>query len=436
MIHPDRLRAIRMSRNLSRDRLALEAQVSARQIARIEGAVEAVAARATTIERLAQALNVNPDVLSGDAPLPPEVASHKSVEAPIDPNRLRELRRRKRWSRERLAKESKVSVRQIARIETAETVIAVHATTIDRLARALRTDANTLKEPLESDQPIPGDVRISTKVSPKTRLAYDLIERRYGPSAEQLILLAPLLFVLLAEGSLARRRERLEQVWDATDNLTSFARNDKTLYFTSLVTDVHDGLECERMSIEKADVLGDVLRDENPYGWSHDDLLAVTPFADYLCDLAADIGPGAVSFGPDLVLDDYWGVEPYEICGDELDEVTSGSKRAKWALEYGDVRLPDIPFFLNLEDDPKWKKLRALWLESKLSDDARKKMEGRQKTIEQPITLELREPEDTGAIGDKIVAEIHSTMAEIRAYQERLKAERNLDDEESNNEGH
>lgn len=102
-------------------------------------------------------------------------------------------------------------------------------------------------------------------------------------------------------------------------------------------------------------------------------------------------------------------------------------------MEYGDIRLPDIPFFLNLEDDPKWKKLRALWLESKLSDDAGKKMERRQNTIEQPITLELKEPED---IGDKIAAEIHSTMAEIRAYQERLKAERNLDDEESNNEGH
>lgn len=433
MIDPERLKALRKSRNLSRDRLEDEADVSSRQIARIEGAAENVTAHAKTIEGLARALKVGPDVLSGDAPLPPDVDSSDPIQAPIDPKRLRELRRQKRWSRERLRKESNVSVRQIARIESAETVTAVRATTVDRLARALRTDAGTLKEPLESDQPIPGDVRISAKVSPKTRLAYDLIERRYGPSAEQLMVLAPLLFVLLAEGSLARRRQKLEQVRDATDNLTSFARSDKNLYFTSLVTDVHDGLECERMSIEKADVLGDVLRDENPYGWSHDDLLAVTPFADYLCDLAADIGPGAVSFGPDLVLDDYWGVEPYEICGDELDEVTGGSKRAKWALEYGDVRLPDIPFFLNLEDDPKWKKLRTLWLESKLSDDARKQMERRQKTIEPPITLELKEPED---IGDKIAAEIHSTMAEIRVYQERLKAERNLDDEESNNEGH
>ena len=438
MIDPDRLRAIRTSRNLSRDRLADEAKVSARQIARIEGAAENVTARATTIERLAQALTVRPAVLSGDAPLPADVDSSEPSQAQIDAKRLRELRRRKRWSRQRLAKESKVSERQIARIEAAEGVTAVRATTVDRLARALRTDASTLKEPLESDEPIPGDVRIRARVSPKIRLAYDLIERRYGPSAEQLFVLAPLLFVLLAEKSLARRREKLEQVREAKERLESFTKEDKNLYFTSYLTDVNEGLAYESMSIEKADLLGDVIRDEtDAMAWfGEDDIFAVTPFADYLCEFAAEIGPGGVSFGVDLVLDDFWGVEPYEICLDELNEVTGGSQRAKWALEYGDVRLLDIPFFLNLEDDPKWKELRALWLESKLSNDARKQMERRQKTIEQPITLELKEPEDIGDIGDKFAAEIHSTMAEIRAYQDRVKAERSLDEEESNNEGH
>ena len=432
MIDPERLKALRKSRNLSRDRLADAAQVSTRQIARIEGATESVTTRGTTIERLAQALKVDPDVLSGDAPLPSDVDSTAPVEAPIDPQRLRDLRRLKRWSRDRLAKESKVSVRQIARIETAETVIAVRATTVDRLARALRTDPSTLKEPLESDQPIPGGVRISARVSPQIRLAYDLIEHRYGPSAEQLIVLAPLLFVLLAEGSLVRRRQKLEQVLETKDRLESFAKGDKNLYFTSYVTDVNEGLAYESMSIEKADLLGDVLRNETcaMASFGEDDLFAVTPFADYLCDLAAHIDPGIVSFGVDLVLDDFWGAEPYEICRDELNEVTGSSQRAKWALEYGDVRLPEIPWFLKLDDDQKWKQMRVLWLESKLSSAARMQMERRQKTIEEPITTELRLKElESIDDEDPLITEMHSTIAEIRAYQERLKADANSEGE-------
>ena len=131
------------------------------------------------------------------------------------------------------------------------------------------------------------------------------------------------------------------------------------------------------------------------------------------------MGSGVVSFGPDLVLDDFWGVEPYEICGDELDEVTGGSQCAKWALEYGDVRLPDIPILLDLEGRSKFKELRVLWLEHRLSNDARKLMERRQQAVEQPRppdpNLEkLLEVHRKGALID----EIESVITEIRAYQE------------------
>ncbi len=253
------------------------------------------------------------------------------------------------------------------------------------------------------------------------------------------MVLAPLLFALLAEGSLAQRRKKLEDVVDATERLQSFRKGDRNLYFTSYLTDVNQGLAYESTSIENADLLGDVLREETDAMalFGEDDLFAVTPFADYLCHLADEIGPGIVSFDTDLVLDDFWGVEPFEICLDELNEVTGGSQCAKWALEYGDVRLRDIPFFLNLEDDPKWQKLRVLWLESKLSNDARKRMERREETIDHPISLDELLLKEAESVGDEhsLVAEIHSTMAEIRAYQERLKSEANPE-EESNNESH
>ena len=382
MINPERLRAYRTGRNLTRDALAEKSQISSRQIARIEAATESVAARTTTIERLAQALNVDPDVLSGDADLPPNFAARAPTEAPIHPGRLREIRRLKRWSRKRLSEKSGVSERQIARIESAESAIAVRSTTANRLAKALQTDATKLKEPPDTSHPIPGDVQIGAKVSPKTRLAYDLIESRYGPSPEQLVVLAPLLFVLLAEGSLARRRTKLNQVCETLEHLKSLAKGDSSIAAVICSSwEIEEGASLEQESIEQADLLGEV---------SHEDIVGI-PFADYLRDLAADIDPGVVSFGDDSVSDDFWVVEPYQVCREELEEITDGSQRAKAALEFGDVRVSDLPRDLPTGGHlrrigeavrPDLKKWRGLWLEDKLSDESIKQMEGHGKTIE------------------------------------------------------
>ena len=382
MIDPERLKALRKDRNLSRDRLADEARVSSRQIARIEGATENVAARTTTIERLARALKVDPNVLSGAAPLPPDVDGSTLGESLIDPSRLRHLRKAiKGWSRERLAEKSRVSVRQIARIEAAETVTPVRAATVKRLARALGVHAATLKEPLDPDRPIPDDVRISAKVSPRIRLAYDLIERRYGPSAQQLIVLAPLFFTLLAEASLTQRRRKLEQVCEAIEGLVNLGRGDVNIDFFGSIWEIEECAERERKSIESADLLDDV--PSNDY-IQHD----IAPFAQYLRGLADDIGPQLVSFGVDQVLDDYWVVDPYEICSEELDEVTGGSQRAKYALEYGDVRLSDVPVFLYFGDEDQRNLMRKVWLEDQLSDRTADLMERRQQVVDEP-TLDL-----------------------------------------------
>ena len=62
-------------------------------------------------------------------------------------------------------------------------------------------------------------VQMGAQVAPKTRLAYDLIKRRYGVSATEIINMAPLFFALLAEGSLAWRREKLEEAEEAIKRL-------------------------------------------------------------------------------------------------------------------------------------------------------------------------------------------------------------------------
>ena len=376
-IDPKNLKELRLRKKLSRAQLAEKSNVSERQITRIEFSETGVTARAHTVKRLVDALNVDSKALSGAIPLPsdqPEAI--ETFEQRINPKRLKDLRTRKKLSRRQLADKSNVSERQIARIESSETDVSVRTSTVVRLVAVLGIDKEILAgvKPSDPSQPAPQDVQFGFKISPEVRLAYDLVKYRYGPSYKDIINLAPLFFVLLAEGSLAWRRQLLDETTEAMESLRTFAKTRKHLYFARYLADVEAGIWAEDESIDSADLRGDALRnrdDDNLY-FAGESLYEVTPFADYLWKLSEDIGlTGKVDFGSG-VFDDLWGAEPYQVCGNELNEITGGSKYAQWALRYGDVRLSDIPDELMLEQ---YKDRRIDWLESKLSDKTREIME-------------------------------------------------------------
>lgn len=297
----------------------------------------------------------------------------------IDPESLKALRAQKEWSRQKLADESKVSARQIARIEASKTSVAVRENTVIRLSRALRVDREVLvgNKPLDPVQPVPqmnADIQLGTRISPQVRLAYDLVRHRYGPNHRDIINLAPLLFVLLAEGSLAWRRQYVDEVEEVMDRLSAFGEKRSHLYFTYHQANLECGFWAEKESIDAADLRGDTLRNrnDNNLDFADEALYEVTPFADYLCKFSEDLGiSGIVDFGSG-VADDPWGTEPYQICRNELNKITGGSKYARWALEHGDVRLSEIPKELMPEQA---KDSRIDWLENKLSDKTRETME-------------------------------------------------------------
>lgn len=300
----------------------------------------------------------------------------------IDPASLKALRAQKGWSRQKLADESKVSARQIARIEALKTSVNVREYTVVRLSRALKVDREILvgNKPLDPIQPVPqtnADIQVGTRISPQVRLAYDLVKHRYGPSQKDLINLAPLLFALLAEGSLAWRRQYVDEVEEAMDRLSAFGEKQSHLYFTYHQANIECGFGAEKESIESADLRGDTLRnrDDANLDFADEILYEVTPFADYLYKFSKDLGiSGIVDFGSG-VADDPWGTEPYQICRNELNEITGGSKYARWALEHGDVRLSEIPKELMPEQA---KGRRIDWLENKLNDKTREIMEERE----------------------------------------------------------
>ena len=144
-----------------------------------------------------------------------------------------------------------------------------------------------------------------------------------GPRRKGIIELAPLLFTLLAEASLAWRRQRLEEVGAVMERLSDLGKMSQLYFANHSHQTLEDGLHPEEVSIEAADLRGDKVRDEGDGTWFPEDwLYAVTPFADYLRKLAKDLKISRkVDFFPETALhaavgesDMIWGAEPYQVC--------------------------------------------------------------------------------------------------------------------------
>ncbi len=318
----------------------------------------------------------------------------------IDPESLRCLRQKKKLSRARLAERSGIAVRTIQRLENEpQRCQKSREDTLNRLAKALdvETDVLTGQSPLpEFDKPpasAPKGVQIGAQVAPLTRLFYDLVKRRYGVSVTEIINMAPLFFALLAEGSLAWRRIKIEEAEEAKGHLEGI----EGFWIGSLVSAsivMEEGIGAEIDSIEKADLFGEHLfRVES--SWMDDlfDPSATNPFASHLRGLkdelakpgVVDVGEGALDFRSSLKFPDY------DICRDELDDMANGSFNAKKALETGYARLSEIPEELMGEDAGEE---RAKWLEDRLPDQFQKILKD-EKVGDEIVEIVAKDPEGT-----------------------------------------
>ena len=372
-INPTQLKSLRIQSGLSCEQLAENAGLSVQQISDIESSNTEVDIARYKARRLARVLGVELETLEPSQSDGTAGNTHR-----INPECLTELRKRKNLSRRELAEKSGISARQIVRLETSDALTPVRPTTLKKLAGALGVDGEMLTGSLKHLDPEPEyhsqDIQLSNKISSQVRLAYDLVKLRYGASQKDIINLAPLLFVLLAEGSLAWRRQYLQEVEETMERLKAFGEERKHLYFTYQQANLELGLEAEAESIEAGDLRGDTLRnrDDDNLMFDVEALYEVAPFADYLIKLSEDLGiSGIVDFGSG-VTDDPWGTEPYQLFRNGLDKITGGSEQALWALEYGDVRLSEIPKEL-LSDEATDSRIK--WLENKLSDKTRQIIE-------------------------------------------------------------
>ena len=294
----------------------------------------------------------------------------------IDPDRLRSLRKKKSLTRPALAKRSGISERTIQRLENEPNQSnKTQEHTLNELARALGVEQGVLtgEVPLpEYKNTPPSDperVQIGAQVAPKTRLAYDLIKRRYGVSATEIINMAPLFFALLAEGSLAWRREKLQEAEEVIDRLYEVKKDTVHMDFYEVVTPWGELYSIEDNSVKKADIFGeDLLGNDVPSGFDPFDPTIDNPFASYLRKLAKDLdNPSIVNLDKhDLFSGILRKFPRYKILEDEIDRIANNSAEAKRALASGYLRLSDIPNELMAEE---MGEKRAKWIENKSRGD-------------------------------------------------------------------
>jgi len=257
----------------------------------------------------------------------------------INPANLRSLRTKKRWSLDDLAEKANVDRGTINRIETAKRADS-RRTTVERLARALQTDVDTLTGPtLEA----PGRLEITRKsqmhvrMSDDARNALSLVAMRYRVSQSAILHLAPLLFLWVAEESLkerARRLDRLSEQWDAVGPQADFAHLVSDITCNSRGEDV---MESERRSIAKRDIFGLLIPDDEVS--HHYEESEQNPMARFLASLTANLG-GAAQFehwSPN------WDQPGYTLGREEASTLVGGDEEAVHHIICGNVALHELP---------------------------------------------------------------------------------------------
>ena len=275
-----------------------------------------------------------------------------------------------------MAKRSGVTERTIQRLENeSQKSRKTHEHTLNMLAKALGVEPGVLTAELPLPQSSNGPasdterVQVGAQIAPKARLAYDLIKRRYGVSATEIINMAPLFFTLLAERSLAWRRKKLQEAEEAIDRLNEVEKDTVHMDFYEVVTPWGELYSIEDNSIKKADIFGEnLLGDHVLAGFDPFDPSTDNPFASYLRKLAKDLdNPSIVNLDEhDLFSGTLRKFPRFKILEDEIDRIANNSAEAKMALSTGYLRLSDIPNELMAEE---MGEKRAKWIEDKAEED-------------------------------------------------------------------
>ena len=212
------------------------------------------------------------------------------MEKTINPEALKKARKARGLTQMGLAEKCGFSKESVSRWERGE-IDNVRSLSREKLTKALGVDWEQLtRVPVDEDE----SEQLSTKVTLNVRIgagvrnALTLVCLRYGLNVADVIELAPLLFVIIAEKSLAHRRKKLQEILERheldDDEDREAAPHLRTEFARSVMT--QDALAYEEESISKRDIFGKHIQLENYYD---EDEEYLNPFLNYLTNVTVGI---------------------------------------------------------------------------------------------------------------------------------------------------
>ncbi len=313
----------------------------------------------------------------------------------LDPNRLRQLRKLKDLTQDTLAKKARLTKQTIHRIEAGRQRN-IRPKTIERLCQALGVEADVLsgKKPLPLHERQPADASDDSRYQLNVRLngavknSFALAALHYQVPVARIVELAPLLFVVAAEQSLKRRREKLDELTRAFDDVEALQSNFLHLPPSIASSDYsQDAFFAEKQSIDDRDIFGTKIPDEiftlSPVADEYDES-EHNPFAVYLKELAA-----ATTGAANLDYFDARSLTSYEVCRDEALALSGGDKELADGILRGWALIHEMPRELLR---PEAVAERIAWMRPKI-DAARKEYEEFVQALDQMIAKDPKELE-------------------------------------------
>lgn len=285
------------------------------------------------------------------------------MDTSINPQTLKELRKRRKLTQDTLADISGISIATIKRIESgAQNKNGNRYKVIKDLAKALEVDPDSLLSPDEpaktDDDHLRAKVIVKETISRSTELSFQTVEAIYGISRSAQITMAPLFAAMIAEASLEWRRQRLKKLSDAA-NVLDDIRSDNPLLNGAFFR-AWESEKIEAWSIDERDVLGhraferlknlqdaqsefdaDPAKDAFPFlpeEWA-------SPLLTFLEQQLASIAQSPIEIErlnpEERPMAD--GTVDYRIGATVLDQIWGSSIWARMAVEYGYANINQIP---------------------------------------------------------------------------------------------
>lgn len=277
----------------------------------------------------------------------------------INPDTLKFHRERCGLSQEALASVSGISKKTISRIESGETQ-EHRKVTIERLADKLSITEQDLCQPVEKTEGKftvkEGSVfrKVTVFFDAETHIAFEFTKQRYNVPEKDILSIAPLLFIILAEASLKWRKRILSESFELLQRISKLEERNPQLDLSDQINIW--GAE-EKNSIYTSDIFANYLKVPDYFKDKY-----VNPFAEYLKGVSLKHAAGLVDVdhGSDGSKLPAYVIKPM------IDIFTGGDERARYALLHKHARLGSMPADLWGDDA---KERRVAWLAQRVPDE-------------------------------------------------------------------